>query len=101
MEQLKQIEDWLRKESDKCLKQAAGRRDSASAMKDATVEELRAAKRLAEKMAGRKLPRISTDVKSANEDAQLQDRIATKLESEALQFTEWADHLASLTNKTL
>ncbi len=85
--------DWLRNESEKRMSQALGRRDFASCMKNATVKELRDSKRLAEKMAGRKLTSVDTTIESAIASATMQDYIAGKLEVESRQLSRWADEL--------
>ena len=93
MSELKEIADWLQNQADERMKQAIGRRDGAKMMANATAEDLRSAKALAEKMSGHKLPGVSTDVESSKRDATIQDRIAEKLDAEARQLSAWADYL--------
>lgn len=86
--------DWLRNESEKLMGHAISRRECASTMRNATTKELREAKALAERMAGRKLKGVKTDRKSTIEDAEMQCRISSKMEAEARQLAAWADEIA-------
>jgi len=88
----KEIAEWLRGQAADRLKQARCRRESASAMRNASPDDLIAAKRVAEKMSGRKLA-ISTSIKSVGLSVGLDERIALNLETEAEKLNGWAAFL--------
>lgn len=96
MTDLQIIALWLETEAAKLTRDANGRRSSARAMRTATPAELRAAKATAEKMHGRKLPGVSASVESARADANMNDSIAAKLETEARQLSKWADEITRI-----
>ncbi len=87
---------WLLTEAEARTNSAESRRDTAATMRGATAEELRAAKKTAEQMHGRKLPRVSATVESAQKSAEIDERIAAKLENEARQLLAWADCLRKI-----
>jgi hypothetical protein len=93
-EEFEKLVDWLRKESVERMDHARARRDGADC-RTATLAELKAANKLAEKMAGRKLPAPSVESNIAYCD--MQDRIAKQYETEALQLSAWADSVAGAT----
>jgi hypothetical protein len=84
------IVKWLREQSAERMREASARRCSDE-MRNSTLQELKDAKKLAEKMAGRKLSPASLDANKQYCD--MQDRIANKLEVEAKKLSEWADYL--------
>ena len=88
-----ELETWLRTESQQRLQAANSRRVYASAERDATTEDLRIAHAIAEGMAGRSLRR--TTRAEAKRSADIQDRIAAKLEREAAMLIRFADYVAS------
>ena len=88
--ELERLAFWLRNESEELAKNAISRREEAATMRVATVAELRASKVMAEKMHGHKIS-VSDSKKDASTYADIQDRIALKLESKASQLKAWAD----------
>ena len=62
-------------------------------MRDASEGDLKKSKRMAEKMAGRKLNMVSVSVADNEQQVAIQDRIANKLEAEARQLSAWAELL--------
>jgi hypothetical protein len=82
--------DWLEREATQRIQNAKSRREYSSAVRNATTAELRYAKDLAEKMAGHRLE-VSASKKAAAESADIDDRIASKLEAEARQLKQWAE----------
>lgn len=97
---LEEIADWLRNEAEERMKKAMAREQSAGIMRGATPEELRAAKRTAEQMHGRRLPAIKATVEDAQQSASVDERIAAKLDTEGRQLSAWADYLAALASQT-
>jgi hypothetical protein len=91
---LEELARWLKGEAATLLTQVASRRSSAEGSRSATVKELKAAKKMAEMVSGRKLDLAKTTLESAADDARMQESIAGKLEKKAQQFTEWAALLA-------
>lgn len=84
---------WLEDEAEDRMKQAISRSEMAKSARGATAKELRAAKMLAEEMAGHPLRGVSTDPADADRESDIQDRIAAKLEKEARLLSKWADLL--------
>jgi len=89
-----ELEQWLRTQAAVRTTQAQSRRAYALAGKNLTEPERESALRLAEQMAGRRLPPTTP-----TEDAQyakIQDSVAAKLEHEAEMLTRFADWVASI-----
>ena len=95
--QLLAIRDWLRNESEDRMKNALARR-SAVGNRNATAAELKAEKRMAERMLGRKLDLVSTKPKDNITNCDMQERIASKYETEARQLALWADVIVEIAN---
>jgi hypothetical protein len=91
---LRELVEWLEQEAEEQMKSVTARREMRDTFKDITAPELRASQRIAEQMAGRKLPK--TTVKQAHVSAQIHARIAVKIEAEAIQLSKWADLLRAM-----
>jgi len=79
------------------MKNALARR-SAVGNRNATAAELKAEKRMAERMLGRKLDLVSTKPKDNITNCDMQERIASKYETEARQLALWADVIVEIAN---
>jgi len=88
-----ELEQWLRREADIRTKKAESRRHYARSGKNLTNEDLKLAHVLAEKMAGRKLPRRSRLEEERNNA--IEERIASKLDQEAAMIRRFADFVHS------
>jgi hypothetical protein len=93
-ETIRNLESWLRSEANKREQAAKSRRECASTMRDATPDSLAEGRRLAESMIGRKLPKTTPE--EARKAAELDERIASKVEAESIQLTQFADAIAEL-----
>jgi len=89
---LQEIVNWLRAKAAETSQQAVNRQLSDD-FRNATVAELKEGRALAERMAGRKMPFASIDLKEHKDYCNMQDRIMEKLEAEARQLAKWADFL--------
>lgn len=87
-----ELEKWLRKEAAERIAAAKSRRGYAQAGANLTDEDLEAAHVLTEKMLGRKIPKTTRaeDKKSA----EIQEKIADRLEREAATILGFADFVA-------
>ena len=88
---LQGLADWLDNKAEEQMKHAISRENEARVMRGATAAELRSAKRMAEKMSGRKLDMVDSTKDGARAGAEVQERIAAKLECEARQLSAWAE----------
>jgi len=87
------LADWLISEAERRMKESIDRRPSDE-LRNATEYDLKQAHRMAETMAGRKLPKST--MKDHRDGCDMQDRIADKLEREARQIHGYADQFAAL-----
>jgi hypothetical protein len=95
-ERLEEISNWLQNAAEERVKMVLSRRGEASSMREADPEDLKAAKTLAEKMSGRKMPNAITTTESAVAHAEMQDRVAQRIEMEAIKMSKWSEFLAAL-----
>lgn len=100
-ERLKELESYLRSEAESELKEARWRDSTAEAERNATAEELRAAKRMAETMSGRKLDLVSATVASARDSARMHSSIAGKCRTNAGTLTSYADTVQEMASELL
>lgn len=84
------LASWLEIESEELMKEAMGREGYAKCDENLLSEgDERKAHKIAEQMAGRKLPHQSAEELRRN--ASIQRKIAAKCEAEAKQLSRWAD----------
>lgn len=93
MDTAEELEQWLRNEAETRLSRAASRRGYARAGRNLNPEDRKAAHAMAEQLLGRSIPK--TDPAEDEKSADVQDRIASKLEREAAKLLRFADFVYS------
>lgn len=87
-----ELESWLRSQAKDRLQKAAARRGYARAGQNLSDEDRKVAHILAEQMMGRRLPQ--TTRAEERKTAQIEERIASKLDQEAAMLVRFADWVA-------
>jgi hypothetical protein len=87
-----EMEKWLRSEAAEKRKSAESRRGYAAAGRNENAADRKAAHAITEQLLGRKIPK--TTLAQDKEAAEIQDRIAAKLEREASMIEGFADSVA-------
>lgn len=87
-----EIIEFLRNEATSSMSNALARRTEPGE-RDQTEAELKAAKKIAEKMTGRKMDLVSTKPEDNRAYCDMQDRIADKYEQRATKLRVWAAFL--------
>jgi hypothetical protein len=93
-----ELEEWLRKEAGERIKKSESRRYYARTSENLSEEDRKIAHTLAEQMMGRKLPKTSRAQEKKN--AQMEERIASKLDREAATLLRFADFVRSSSRVT-
>lgn len=97
MESMRQdITSYLQARAADLRKQARSRHAMADTTRNATSDQLKAAKKTAELMHGHELHGVSISVESAQQSASTDERIAAKLESEADLLSTWIAYLEKI-----
>lgn len=94
LRETEKLAEYLQNKAEQLMKQVVARREAAACLTGASLSDLKAAKRIAEQMSGRKHPPIS--MKKNARDAGIQNSIATKLEAESLCLNGWAEMIRGL-----
>lgn len=81
---------WLEDHAESLMESAMARREYAECDRNATAKDLKAAKKMAEKMSGRKLDLVSATVEEAKRNVLMYEAIADKLEAEARMLSQFA-----------
>jgi hypothetical protein len=92
--ELVRIEAWLRNEAEKLWNAAKSRRESQEMWRSTDLSDLDKSRGIAERMTGKKLPRIS--LAEARENGEREGRIARNYEKSATELVGFADTLAAL-----
>jgi|SRR5271154_5134230 len=87
-----ELENWLRKQAVDRIAAANSRRGYIRALADCSDEDKESAHVIAEKLAGRKIPK--TTEQEDKKAAAIQERIADKLDGEASMILGFADFVA-------
>jgi len=93
-DELKNLAAWLVNKSEDLMKQAMARRGNSECMSKATLQELKEAKKLAERMSGRKMRPVNME--ENRRDVEIQNKIAEKLETESFCLSLWAETIGKL-----
>jgi hypothetical protein len=87
-----ELEQWLRDEAAQKLRYAESRKQGARLTANLSDEDVESARRTAEQMMGRKLPKQSKTQRQNN--SRIEERIATKLQKEGEMLIRFADFVA-------
>lgn len=85
--------NWLRQEAAQRNASAHSRRSAACIERECSDEDRRIAHKMAERALGRRIPKTTRS--QDEESAAIQEKIATKLESEAAMILRFADSLSA------